>query len=83
MTPFFFYTIGGYLVIKGDLTLGALIAVLTAYKDMGAPLKELFRYYQAQADAHVRYAEIKPYISKEIEITDNQFADVTVLSEAG
>ncbi len=42
MTPFFFYTIGGYLVIKGDLTLGALIAVLTAYKDMGAPLKSSF-----------------------------------------
>ena len=83
MTPFFFYTIGGYLVIKGDLTLGALIAVLTAYKDMGAPLKELFRYYQAQADAHVRYSEIKPYISKEINSTDNRLADVTVLSEVG
>ncbi|KZB70797.1 MULTISPECIES: ABC transporter ATP-binding protein [Thalassospira] len=83
MTPFFFYTIGGYLVIKGDLTLGALIAVLTAYKDMGAPLKELFRYYQAQADAHVRYAEIKPYISKEVEITDSRFADIALLSEVG
>ena len=23
MTPFFFYSIGGYLVIKGDLTFGA------------------------------------------------------------
>ncbi|WP_052065371.1 ABC transporter transmembrane domain-containing protein [Thalassospira australica] len=61
LTPFFFYTIGGYLVITDELTLGALIAVLTAYKDMGAPLKELFRYYQAQADAHVRYGEIAPY----------------------
>ncbi|NMM43903.1 ABC transporter ATP-binding protein [Rhodospirillaceae bacterium KN72] len=64
LTPFFFYTIGGYLVISGDLSLGALIAVLTAYKDIGAPLKEVFRYYQAQADANVRYSEIAPYLSR-------------------
>lgn len=61
LTPFFFYTIGGYLVIQEQLTLGALIAVLTAYKDMASPLRELFRYYQVQADARVRYDEIEPY----------------------
>ena len=32
LTPFFFYSIGGYLVIKGDLTFGALVAILAAYK---------------------------------------------------
>ena len=31
LTPFFFYSIGGYLVIEGSLTLGALLAVLAAY----------------------------------------------------
>src|SRR5262249_7291351 len=28
LTPFFFFLIGGYLVIKGDLSAGALVAVL-------------------------------------------------------
>ena len=42
ITPFFFYSVGGYLVIKGSLSLGALVAVLAAYKDIldaveGAP----------------------------------------------
>ncbi|MCR9220487.1 MAG: ABC transporter ATP-binding protein [Alphaproteobacteria bacterium] len=62
MTPFFFYTIGGVLVIEGRLTLGALVAVLTAYKDLSAPLKELFRYYQTQADVVVRYEEIRRFL---------------------
>ena len=46
ITPFFFYSIGGYLVIKGDLTFGALVAILAAYKDLSAPWKELLTYYQ-------------------------------------
>lgn len=44
LTPFFLYSIGGYLVIDGRLSLGALIAVLAAYKDLSAPLRELFTY---------------------------------------
>lgn len=63
MTPFFFYTIGGYLVINGRLTLGALVAVLTAYKDFSSPLKELFRYYQTMDDVRVRYEEIRAYLA--------------------
>ncbi|MBB4287767.1 cyclic nucleotide-binding domain-containing protein [Roseospira goensis] len=55
LTPFFFYAIGGYLVIKGDLSLGALVAVLAAYKDLYAPWKELLTYYQTLEDARVRY----------------------------
>jgi len=37
LTPFFFFSIGGYFVIKGDLTFGALVAVLSAYKDLSSP----------------------------------------------
>ena len=37
LTPFFFFSIGGYLVIKGELTFGALVAVLAAYKDISGP----------------------------------------------
>lgn len=59
MTPFFFYSLGGYRVIQGDLSLGALIAVLAAYKDFSAPLKELLRYYQSFEDSRIRYADIR------------------------
>lgn len=58
LTPFLFYAIGGYLVIQGDLTFGALVAVLAAYKDMSAPWKELLNYYQQQADARIKYDQI-------------------------
>ncbi|MDX1487455.1 MAG: ABC transporter ATP-binding protein, partial [Acidiferrobacterales bacterium] len=55
LTPFFFYSIGGYLVIRGDLSFGALVAVLAAYKDLAAPWKELLKYYQTKEDVRLRY----------------------------
>lgn len=58
LTPFFFYSIGGYLVIKGDLTFGALVAILAAYKDLSAPWKELLTYYQRLADARIKYDQV-------------------------
>ena len=59
MTPFFFYSIGGYLVIMGDLTFGALVAALAAYKDLAAPWKELLDYYQRMADAKIKYEQLQ------------------------
>lgn len=58
LTPFFFYLVGGYFVIRGDLSLGALIAVLAAYKDLSGPWKELLRYYQRKEDLRVKYLQI-------------------------
>ncbi len=55
VTPFFFYSIGGYLVIRGELSFGALVAVLTAYKDLSDPWKELLNFYQLKEDAKLRY----------------------------
>ena len=55
LTPFLFFLIGGYLVIQGDLSIGALVAVLAAYKDLSPPWKELLTWYQRQADARIRY----------------------------
>lgn len=63
MTPFFFYTIGGYLVIEGNLSFGALVAVLVAYKDFSAPLREMFRYYQTMEDVRVRYEELRRFLA--------------------
>ena len=58
LTPFFFYSIGGWLVIQGDLTLGALVAVLSAYKDVSAPWKMLLTYYQRMEDARIKFTQI-------------------------
>ena len=58
VTPFLFYSIGGYLAITGHLSLGALVAVLAAYKDVAAPWKELLNYYQRQADARIKYGQV-------------------------
>lgn len=55
LTPFFFYSIGGYLVITGELTFGALVAVLAAYKDLAGPWKELLDFYQLKEDARIKY----------------------------
>ncbi len=64
LTPFLFYSLGGYFVIDGRISLGALVAVLAAHKDFSAPLKELFRYYQTLEDTRIRYQEITTFFTK-------------------
>jgi putative ABC transport system ATP-binding protein len=56
--PFFFYSIGGWLVIVGDLTLGALVAVIAAHEKLYAPWKELLAYYQMMWDARIKYEQV-------------------------
>src|SRR5213075_882954 len=58
LTPFFFYSIGGYLVICGNLSFGALVAVLAAYKDLASPWKELLDFYQIKEDSRIKYEQI-------------------------
>lgn len=58
LTPFFFFAIGGYLVIRGNLSFGALVAVLAAYKDLAAPWKELLTYYQQTEDSRIKYEQV-------------------------
>jgi putative ABC transport system ATP-binding protein len=61
LTPFFFFSIGGYLVIRGGpdgLSVGALAAVLLAYKDLASPWKELLDFYQMLQDSKIKYEQI-------------------------
>ena len=58
LTPFFFYPIGGYLVIRGQLSFGSLVAVLSAYKDLAAPWKELLDFYQTKEDSRIKYEQV-------------------------
>ncbi len=58
MTPFFFYSIGGYFVIMGELTLGALIATLAAYERLADPWKTLLKFYQQQQDVQIKFEQV-------------------------
>ncbi len=55
LTPFFFYSVGGYLAIRGDITVGALVAALAAYKDLSSPWRELLLYYNQVQDMSLRW----------------------------
>jgi putative ABC transport system ATP-binding protein len=58
VTPFLFYTVGGYLVIVGRLDLGALVAVIAAYKDLPGPGKEMIDWDQQRLDVEVKYQQV-------------------------
>ncbi|KEJ90476.1 ABC transporter transmembrane domain-containing protein [Sulfitobacter donghicola] len=55
LTPFFFYLVGGILAIQGQITVGALVAALAAYKDLSNPWKELLTYYNQTQDMALRW----------------------------
>ena len=71
LTPFFFYSAGGYLAITGQITVGALVAALAAYKDLSAPWKEVLAYYNQTQDMAVRW-----------DVVTEKFAAQTLVDDA-
>jgi putative ABC transport system ATP-binding protein len=63
IVPFLFYAIGGYFVIKGNLSLGALVSILAAHKDLQEPWIELLDYYQRLDDSRIRYQNLRRKLS--------------------
>ncbi|WP_298957878.1 ABC transporter transmembrane domain-containing protein [uncultured Methylobacterium sp.] len=58
MTPFLFYCVGGYFALKGQLSIGQLVAVIAAYRDLPPPLKELIDWDQQRLDVQVKYEQV-------------------------
>jgi putative ABC transport system ATP-binding protein len=58
MTPFVFYSLGGYLALTGHLDLGQLVAVIAAYRELPPPIKELIDWDQQRLDVQVKYDQI-------------------------
>ncbi len=99
LTPFFFYSVGGYLAIKGHITVGALVAALAAFKDMSSPWKELLAFYNATQDVALRWeAVVERFAPSSLVdsslyegtpdgdislIGDIEISDVTIRDEAG
>lgn len=71
MTPFLFYSVGGYLAIQGEISVGALVAALGAYKDLSSPWKALLVYYNQVQDMSLRW-----------EIVTERFAPRGMIDEA-
>ena len=73
LTPFFFFSVGGYLVIQGQVTIGALVAALAAYKDLSSPWKELLAYYNQSADMSLRWETITERFAPEGMVDEELF----------
>ena len=58
ITPFLFYSIGGYYALQGTIDIGQLIAVIGAYKELPPPVKELIDWDQMRLDVEVKYEQI-------------------------
>ena len=58
ITPFVFYLGGGLLALYGHLDIGALVAVIAAYKDLPGPIKELIDWEQQRADVKIKYDQV-------------------------
>ncbi len=65
--PFLVFLLGGWLTIKGQLELGALVAFLSAQEKLFEPWKELIEFYQVYQDGHVVYARTMEYFDVEPE----------------
>ena len=58
VTPFLFYAIGGYLALRGELDIGQLVAVISAYKDLPSPIKDLIDWDQDRLNVQVKYEQV-------------------------
>ena len=58
MTPFIFYVVGGLLALNGEIDIGALVAVIAAYKDLPGPIKELIDWDQQRLDVQIKYTQV-------------------------
>ena len=58
LTPFIFYLLGGILALSGQLDIGALVAVIAAYKDLPGPIKELIDWDQQRLDVQIKYGQV-------------------------
>jgi ABC-type multidrug transport system fused ATPase/permease subunit len=63
--PFIVFILGGYLTIKGQMELGALVAFLSAQDKLYDPWKELVSFYQVFQDGRVAYKRTMEYFDLE------------------
>ena len=65
--PFLVFLMGGYLTIRGELELGALVAFVSAQEKLYDPWKELIEFYQVYQDGAVTYRRTMEFFDVEPE----------------
>jgi putative ABC transport system ATP-binding protein len=84
LTPFFFYAVGGYFALRGQLDIGQLVAVIAAYRELPPPLKELIDWDQQRLDVQVKYDQVVQHFAPErLGPAEDQAASVGDLSLTG
>jgi len=79
--PFIVFIFGGYLVMHGELELGAMVAFLSAQEKLYDPWKELIAFYQTYQDASIRYTRTMEYFDKAPEFQiEHQLTDIAKLN---
>src|SRR5215204_4307072 len=85
MTPFFFYAVGGYFALRGQLDIGQLVAVIAAYRELPPPLKELIDWDQQRLDVQVKYDQVVQHFAPErlgpVEDAGADLPDVSLTGE--
>src|SRR6185312_4560653 len=66
-----FYLVGGWFALQGRLDIGQLVAVISAYKDLPGPLKELIDWDQMRQDVQVKYQQVYEQFNVEPLIDDS------------
>ena len=75
--PFMVFVFGGYLIMHGELELGAMVAFLSAQEKLYDPWKELIDYYQVYEDAKVRYYRTMEQFAVRPEFDPEQVSEKT------
>lgn len=58
LTPFLFYSVGGYLAVQGKLDIGQLVTVIAAYRELPPPVKELIDWDQQRIDVQTKFTQV-------------------------
>lgn len=66
IAPFFFYAIGGYFALRGQLDIGQLVAAIIAYRDLPPPVKELIDWDQQRNDVTIKYEQVIHQLSEKV-----------------
>jgi len=64
LTPFLFYTIGGFFALRGHLAIGQLVAVIAAYRDLPAPVKGIIDWDQQRLEMEVKHQQVAEHFAK-------------------
>lgn len=62
LAPLAVLLVGGYLAMRGETTLGVVVAFMSGFERLSDPLRELLAYYRITAQASVQHGMIARWI---------------------